>query len=388
MFFRSFSQLERLFVLSALFTAITFGQGERATVTGIVTDPTQGTVVGAQVSIRNIDTNIVTRTKTNSAGIYYLPALSPGRYELRIEQAGFRPAIVADIPLGVGLTATFNVTLEIGTVTEAVEVHATAVQLEAQTTALGKVLPKRSIEELPLLGRDPVQLTSLLPGVQPGGGGTVAEFGKLSGGLQSQNGLLTDGTESRATIRTDTSFVIPLESVGEARVDTATYSAEFGRSGGGVVNLVTKSGTNQFHGVLYEFLQNDHLNANSWQNNRNKVVKGRFQQNQFGAAGGGPVIHNRTFFFANYEGVRQGSPIQFLDTVPTPAQRQGDFTQTLDATGRQDIVYDPLTTRPDPANPGRYIRDAFPGDTLPGSRLHPISQNVQKYWPTANRSGE
>ena len=388
MFFRSLSQLERLFVLSALFTAITFGQGERATVTGIVTDPTQGTVVGAQVSIRNIDTNIVTKTKTNSAGIYYLPALSPGRYELRIEQAGFRPAIVADIPLGVGLTATFNLTLEIGTVTEAVEVHATAVQLEAQTTALGKVLPKRSIEELPLLGRDPVQLTSLLPGVQPGGGGTVAEFGKLSGGLQSQNGLLTDGTESRATIRTDTSFVIPLESVGEARVDTATYSAEFGRSGGGVVNLVTKSGTNQFHGVLYEFLQNDHLNANSWQNNRNKVVRGRFQQNQFGAAGGGPVIHNRTFFFANYEGVRQGSPIQFLDTVPTPAQRQGDFTQTLDATGSQDIVYDPLTTRPDPANPGRYIRDAFPGDTLPGSRLHPISQNVQKYWPTANRSGE
>src|SRR5439155_18251719 len=131
---QSSSPLGRLLVLSALFTAAALGQGERATVTGIVTDPTGSTVVGAEVSIRNVGTNIVTRTKTNSAGIYYLPALPPGQYELRVEQAGFRAAVVADIPLGAALTATLNVSLELGTVTEVVQVQATAVQLEAQTT--------------------------------------------------------------------------------------------------------------------------------------------------------------------------------------------------------------------------------------------------------------
>ena len=283
----------RVFLLAlsmALIVAtVAYGQGERATVTGTVNDLSGAIVVGAEVSIRNAATNVVIKTKTNSAGIYYLPALPPGRYELRVEQSGFRPSVVEDIPLGAGLTATFNVTLEVGAVTEAVGVTATPVQLEAQTTALGKVLQTRTIAELPLLGRNPVQLVSLLPGVTPQGGGTVTDTSnaKMNGALATQNGLLTDGAESRATIRTDTGFIIPLESVAEARVDTATYAAEFGRSGGGVVNLVTKSGTNEIHGALYEFLRNDHLNANSWQNNRSHIVRGRYQQNQFGPLSAG-----------------------------------------------------------------------------------------------------
>ena len=152
------SSFGRLLVFGALFTVGALGQGERATVTGVVTDPSGAIVVGAEVSIRNAGMNVVTRTRTNAAGIYYLPALPPARYELRVEEAGFRPAIVADIPLGAGLTATFNVTLEVGAVAEAVEVQATAVQLEAQTTGLGKILATRSIAELPVLGRNPLQL--------------------------------------------------------------------------------------------------------------------------------------------------------------------------------------------------------------------------------------
>jgi hypothetical protein len=374
----------------ASFSVASWAQGERATATGLVTDPSGSIIVGAQVSIRNLDTNVVIKTKTNSAGIYYLPALPPGRYELRVEQAGFRPAVVSDIPLGAGLTGTFNVTLEIGTITEAVQVRATAVQLEAQTTGLGKVLENRTIAEMPLLGRNPTQLVSLLPGVTPLGGGTVGDNGgvKMSGGLATQNGLLTDGVESRATIRTDTQFVVPLESVAETRVDTATYAAEYGRSGGGVVNMVTKSGTNEIHGVGYEFIRNDHLNANSWQNNRNLVPRALYQQNRFGAAVGGPIIHNRTFFFVNYEGVRDRSPNQYLDTVPTALQRQGDFSQTLAPDRSQVLVYDPLTTRADLARAGQYIRDPFPSDRIPTNRLHPISLNVEKYWPNPNRPGE
>lgn len=252
-------------LLGVVLTVALFAQGERATVTGVVTDSTGAIVVGAEVTIRNVATNIVTRTRSNAAGIYYLPALPPGRYELQIESAGFRPAKVADIPLGAALTATFNIKLEVGAVTEAVEVQATAVQLEAQTTALGKVLTTRNIAELPAIGRNPLQLLATIPGVQPTGGATSTSGTqyKMSGGTATQNALLTDGGENRA-FRTTTASVVPLESIEEIRVDTATYAAEFGRSGGGVINLVTKSGTNRFHGVGYEFLRNDHLNANSW----------------------------------------------------------------------------------------------------------------------------
>ena len=389
----SFSSTAAWLLTTLLLAATLYGQGERATVTGTVTDPTGSIVVGAQVAIRNVATNVTSRTTTNASGIYYLPALPPGRYELRVESGGFRPAVVSNIPLGVGLNATLDVKLELGTVAEAVEVQATAVQLESQSTGLGKILQNRNVSELPILGRSPMQLVSVIPGVIPPGGQTVAGSGetyevKMNGGMQTQNGVLTDGGESRAPIYTESSFTLPVESVAEFRVDTATYAAEFGRAAGGVVNLVTKSGTNDFHGVAYEFLRNDHLNANSWQNNRNNIRRALYQRNEFGAAIGGPIVRNRTFFFFNYEAQRQGTPIEFLSTVPLPEQRSGDFSRTLDGSGRPITIYDPVTTRPDPAQPGRYVRDPFPGNRIPQGRFSPVSLNVQKYWPAANRPGE
>lgn len=380
-------------VTALLLSSLAFSQGERATVTGIVTDPSGAIITSAEVSIRNAATNVTSRTQSNASGIYYLPALPPGQYELRVEASGFRAAVISNIPLGVGLTATLDVKMEVGSVTEAVQVQATAVQLEAQTTALGKIVPVRNVAELPLLGRSAMQLVSVIPGVQPPAGQTTAGSGetyevKMSGGLQTQNAVLTDGGESRATILSETSYTVPIESVAEFRVDTATYAAEFGRAAGGVVNLVTKSGTNQFHGVGYGFLRNNNLNANSWQNNRNNVARGLFQRSEFGAALGGPIKRDRTFFFANYEGLRERTPIQFLSTVPTTEQRAGDFTQTRDGGGRLTNVFDPTTTRADPANPGRFLRDMFPGNRIPVNRIHSISQNVQKFYPVANRPGE
>src|ERR1700704_2581244 len=214
----------RLLITSVLFYAIAYGQGERATVTGTVNDSSGSIVVNADVSIQNVATNVVAKTNTNNAGIYYLPSLPPGRYELRAESQSFRPSVVSDIQLGAGFTATFNLTLEVGAVTEAISVQATAVQLQAQTSGLGSVVPTRNIEELPLLGRNPVQLVSLLPGVTPNGGATVSDQAgvRMSGGLATQNGLLTDGGESRNVMRTHQSFTVPLESVAEFRIDTAT----------------------------------------------------------------------------------------------------------------------------------------------------------------------
>jgi hypothetical protein len=201
-----------------------------------------------------------------------------------------------------------------------------------------------------------------------------------------QNAVLMDGGESRGFTSSGQAYSVPIESIEEFKIETATYSAEYGHSGGGVVNVATKSGSNQFHGVLYEFLRNDHLNANGWSNNRNRLVRALYQNNNYGAAIGGPIKRDRTFFFGNYEAVRAGSPDQFLSTVPTAAQKAGDFSQTLDPSGRSVQIYDYLTTRADPNTAGKYIRDQFPGNRIPADRIHPISKNVITYWPAANRA--
>ncbi|MBY0507104.1 MAG: carboxypeptidase regulatory-like domain-containing protein [Bryobacteraceae bacterium] len=377
-------------------TTAAYPQGERCTITGTVTDSTSAIIPGVRVSVRNVQTNITSRAETNSAGIYYVPALPPGDYEVNADKTGFRPARVTGLNLTVGLQATINLKLEVGTVTEAVEVVASQVQLEAQTSGLSKVVEGRRVVELPILGRNPLALAATAAGVLPTSGQRatggdiigVSTTAQINGGLAQQNGVLIDGGESRGTTESGNAYTVPIEAVGEFKVETSNYSAEFGRAAGGIVNMTTKNGTNAIHGVGWEFLRNDHLNANSWQNNRNRVPKGLFQRNEFGATIGGPIRKNRTFYFAAYEGVRQGSPDQALLTVPTQLQKAGDFSQTFDRTGRLNVVYDYLTTRPDPTRPGNFIRDAFPNNQIPSGRIHPISRNVIPFWGDSNRQGE
>jgi hypothetical protein len=221
-------------VAAVALTMNLYAQGERATITGAVTDSTGASIVGAQVNLREVTKNVTLKTTTNAAGIYYLPALPPGQYEIRVEQKGFRATLISGIVLGAGTTATYNARLEVGAVAEAVEVKAEVAQIETQTTALGKVLPTSTINTLPLIGRNPLQLVSLLPGVTPVGGDTNGDAtnAKMSGGMARDNAVLTDGGESRGTVNSKTAFTIPMESVAEYRVDTATYGAEFGRAAG------------------------------------------------------------------------------------------------------------------------------------------------------------
>lgn len=259
--------------LLAMFATAAYPQGERATITGTVTDTTQAIIAGAQVTLRNVGTNITTTTETNAAGIYVFPALNPGTYDVTFERQGFRTRKVSGIPLSTSLTATVNALMEVGVVTETVQVQAAAVQLETQTSGLSGTVETRRVVELPLLGRNPLQLASLAPGVIPtsaqGGNGAgaigSATNARISGGLAMQNAVLMDGGESRGFTSGGQAYSVPLESVAEFKVETASYSSEFGHSGGGVVNVATKSGTNEYHGVVYEFLRNDHLNANECQ---------------------------------------------------------------------------------------------------------------------------
>jgi len=378
-----------------------FGQGERATITGTVTDATRATISEANVILRNVETNVTTRTVTNSVGLYFITSIPPGTYELTVEKTGFRTQRVQSIPLTTGLAATQDVVLELGSVQQAVEVSATAVQLESQSSDLNTVVTTRAVAELPILGRDPLSFAALAPGVIPtqgqqGNAGIIGRVttAQIGGGLAQQNGVLIDGAESRGTTESGNAYSVPIEAVAEFKLEISSYNAQYGRSSGGVAILSTKSGTNTIHATAWEFLRNDHLNANSWQNNRNNVPKALFQRNAFGANIGGPMVipklyhgKDKTFFFFNYEGTRQASPDQVLDTVPTAAQRAGDFSQTYDRTGRLNVIYDPLTTRADPANPGRYIRDAFPGNIIPANRINNISKNVAALYPLPNRPG-
>ncbi|MEO7146035.1 MAG: TonB-dependent receptor [Bryobacteraceae bacterium] len=378
-----------------------FGQGEQASVTGTVVDASKAVVTEAQVTIRNVATNVTTRATTNSAGLYFIRALPPGTYELTVEKAGFRTARVGNLPLTTGLAATQDVVLQLGTVQQAVEVNATAVQLEAQSSDMNSVVTSRAVAELPILGRDPLSFAAVVPGVIPTQGqqsnpGIIGRVttAQISGGLAQQNGVLIDGAESRGTTESGNAYSVPVEAVAEFKLETASFNAQYGRVAGGVAILSTKTGTDALHAAVWEYLRNNHLNANSWQNDRNGIPIALFQRNVFGANIGGPVViphlyngKDKTFFFFNYEGSRQGSPDQVLDTVPTALQRAGDFSQTYDRNGRLDVIFDPLTTQPDPNNPGHYTRSPFPGNVIPIQRINGISKNVVNFYPAPNRPG-
>jgi hypothetical protein len=279
-------------------------------------------------------------------------------------------------------------------------VNAAAIQVESQSSDMNTVVTTRPVSELPLLGRDPLSLAAIAPGVIPtqgqqGNAGVIGRVttSQIGGGLAQQNGVLIDGAESRGTTESGNAYSVPVEAVAEFKLETASFNAQYGRVAGGVAILATKSGTDILHGTAYEYLRNNHLNANSWQNNRNGIPIALFQRNVFGGNLGGPVVlpklyngKDRTFFFFNYEGTRQASPDQVLDTVPSAAQQAGDFSQTYDRTGKLNVIYDPLTTRLDPAT-GKYIRDAFPGNIIPVERINHISKNVVALYPLPNRPG-
>ncbi len=370
---------------------LALAQIEQANITGIVTDASGAGVPNATVAATAARTKVRVETKTNSTGSYRIPFLTAGDYELTVEQTGFERARVSEIRLTVGLTATVNVELKTGSVQQEVTVEARAVQLEQESFALGNTIDAKQIVELPLLGRNPYSLLQLAPGVMPKGGAGAGPI--INGGRSNTSEILLDGAETRNSTTNDIAYTPPLETVAEFKVYTNGYSAEFGRSGGGVLTVATRSGTNEWHGAFYEFLRNDKLNANSWTSNRVGLPRNAFRRNEYGAAIGGPIRipklydgRNRTFFFFNYEKVPQRSPDNILATVPTLAERGGDFSRTVTAANQIIRVYDPFTTVPDPDRAGQFIRSPFPDNRIPASRFEPITQNALKLIPEPNRS--
>jgi hypothetical protein len=384
-------KLLKLFAMVLFAAAALTAQVEQASITGLVTDPTGASIPNAKVKITNADTQVSARGETNGQGNYNFPFLPHGSYSVLVEKEGFASGRVTGVRLQVGLTATINVTLKPGTLQQEITVTASAALLDEQNSSLGNVVSSQQIVQLPLSGRNPYALLSLAPGVTPSGNAGTGPI--ISGGRSNTSGVLFDGQETRNTSTNDIAYTPPLETVAEFKVITNNFSAEYGRSGGGILTAAGRSGTNRITGSAYEFFRNNVLNANGWTNNRNGLKRNPVRHNEFGISLGGPVYiprvydgKNKTFFFFNYEKIQDRSPDNITATVPSAAQRAGDFSQTFNG-ANQIRVYDPSTTIANPAVAGGYIRTQFPGNIIPGSRIDPIAKNLLTYYPTPTLGG-
>lgn len=387
--------MSRLMLLFVMLAAPAFCQTITASLEGTVRDATGAVVPGAKVEVTNVATNVTTPLSTGADGRFVAISLPPGTYKVAVTATGFKKAERTGIELRVNQAAQIDLQMEVGAITETLEITAAPPLLDTASAAVGQVIDSRSITNLPLNARNPYALVFLAPGVV---GNVGFEFNNVNiavnGGRPGSNELLVDGIPSSPPLVNPVlgfSVMPSVDAVQEFKVQMNSYSAEFGRSAGGIINLIYKSGTNDLHGSFFEFLRNSKLDANNFFNNRSGIAIPTFRRNQFGASGGGPVVipklyngRNKTFFFAAYEGLRQGSATSLITTVPTALQRTGDFSQTRNAAGAQVAIYDPVTTTRSGTG---FVRQPFPGNVVPSTRIDPVAANVVKYYPAPNQAG-
>ncbi|MGH9431646.1 MAG: TonB-dependent receptor domain-containing protein [Terriglobia bacterium] len=348
---------------------------------GVVEDPSGAAIPGASVVLTNVATGVKRTTETDSAGDYVFVNIIPSRYTIEASKLGFSSVAQQEFTLYVNQTATFNFTLPVGSTRQMVTVQAAGSRVEASTAELGSVVDTRQANDLPLNGRNFSQLLQLSPGASPvniaqnafGWGisplGTFS-FPSMNGQRNRSNLFLLDGGNDQAAYVSEYAIPPIMDDVQEFKVQSHNDDSEFGQVPGGVIDVVTKSGTNAFHGDAWEFVRNTAFDS------RNFFVPNvtPLHQNQFGGTLGGPIIlphyngRDRTFFFAAYEGFRDVTPSETVYLVPTPAELSGDLS------GLGTTVYNPFSTRPDPNKPGQYIRDPFPNNQIPQNLLNPTAE--------------
>lgn len=372
----------RRLLFTVLFSALlAFGQSERGNITGVVTDASGAPLPGAPVTVANIDTNTAAHVSTTSTGEYNVPNLPPGVYRVEVAAPGFKTFVVDRITMTAGATLRADAQLQVGQLNESVEVTAQAIQMQTDDAKISNAVQNKLVDELPLVVggalRSPFDLVTTVP-ESKGSGNTLS----LGGGQAASWGATLDGLSvntNRSADATETAYMTPsVEAITEFAVDTNGFKAEYGQAGGGVITFVSKSGTNDFHGTVYEFLRNDAFDARDFFAQTRSVYK----QSDFGASAGGPVIlpklyngRNRTFFFVSYEGFRnrQGANGTIL-TVPTPEMYSGDFSKWVNAQGRVLPIYDPTSTAAQPG--GGFTRTPFPNNQIPVSRFSTVSNQI------------
>ena len=365
-------------VVAALFAAAALSaQIQAGRIVGTVYDPNKAVVPRAAVVITNTATNQVQALTTNGSGDFVLTPVEPGTYRVEVSAKGFGTAQINNVEVVVGQSARVDVDLRLGDTTTKIEVTATSAMLNTESGTLGQEVTNRQIVDLPLNGRSFYELARLTPGATllPGTGNLLRiranyESGtSISGVRGTQTSFYLDGVDTTDHHQGGTLIQTSIDALQEFQIQQSEYSAEF-RNAGGVMNGTTKSGTNTFHGVLFEFLRNDKLDSRNFFALQRDVLK----RNQFGGGVGGPLSlpkiyngKNRTFFFVNYEGMRQRAGQVFNSLVPSPAQKSGDFS----AAGL-NTIYDPTTAAP------------FPGNTIPANRISPQAQFFAKYLSDPN----
>lgn len=365
------------------------------TIVGTVKDQQGAPVPGAAVTITNQGKGTSTTHTTDADGSFMVPFVIPGSYDVAVELSGFRKYTHRGIVLQVNQRARVDATLEVGGLTESTEVVGLAPLTRTDSGEMGEVIDERAVRELPLNGRNFAALVYLTPGVTPGQSGEnlsgastfnprgASNFNAL-GSQANTNAWLVDGIDNNE-FTFNTVIVQPtVESVREFKVLTGTFSAEFGR-GAGVVSVSTKSGNNEWRGTAFEYLRNEKFDAKNFYALPN-AKKAPLDRHQFGGALSGPLVKNRTFFFVDYSGIKEERGQVFVNTVPTDKMRRGDFSDYRDRNGNLIVIYDPLTSRPNPNGSG-VVRDPFPGNVIPQSRLDQVGLNVASIYPLPNGNG-
>jgi len=388
-------KLGAVFVCGLLFALSAVGQSFYGSLVGTVSDPSGAALPGAKVTITSTAQGFRRTAVTGDDGAYNFVNLVPGNYTITVEKPGFKKNVRTGITLQVQATVRIDVGMEVGTVEQTVQVSAAPPLMQTQTATLGQVVGAQTVDDLPLNGRNVLNLISLVPGVVTQGGASgnlttqnIFASGnyQINGGTANQNAMYLDGSPIQVTYGSLTALIPTQDAIAEFRVQTNGNDAEYGRYSGGVINLTTRSGTNQFHGTAYEFLRNKVLNANNWFNNDTGTPRSAFTQNQYGVSLGGPIKKDKLFFFFNYEGfaLRQGQT--FVEPVPTAAELGGDFSNYRDANGNVIPIYDPNTSS-GCATTTTVCRQQFPGNMIPTNRIDGVARYFaanNRIFPTAN----
>ena len=376
-------------------------------ITGTITDLSAAVVPDAQVTVTNVGTGLTRNTTTNSTGAYILPQMPPGVYKIDVSKTGFASAGRESVELQVNQSLTIDFQLGVGSTAQTVEVTGAPPQLNTTSSTLTVVVSHEETVGLPLNGREFTQLTLLTPGAVAQEDGQQSAFTvalgaggispSVNGQRGEQNNFTMDGVLNNATYTNTWVIAPPPDAIQEFNVQSHITDAQFSISSGANINLVSRSGTNTFHGALWEFFRNDALDAQTYP----ETQRLPYRQNQYGVYFGGPItiphVYNgkdKTWFSFYWEGFRSAQTSTTLASTLTPAMMSGDFSGVLgaqvgvDSLGRPEYaneIYDPFTSRPDPANPGLSLRDPFPGNIIPSNRLNPASLLIlQKYYPAPN----
>ena len=414
--------VERVFILATLalgllLPSLAIAQVDRGAISGTVTDSTGAVVPGAAVMITNLETNQSIKLTTDNSGGYVANLLKIGTYAVAAEKEGFQKTVQPKVDVEVNQVVRVDLVLQVGAVTQTVEVTAAPPLVQSETSSLGTVETERRIVDLPLNGRNFIALAYLGPGANSGQQGTNVSGGvfenergnealSVNGLRVSNNNFLLDGVDNNEFGLGGVIAMPPPDAIQEFRIEENSMSAEFGR-GGAAVNVALNSGTNQVHGGAYEFVRNDKLDAANFFDNVAGLTKPSFRRNQFGFFLGGPIKKNKTFIFGDYQGIRVRQGLTFVDTLPNAAEQSGDFSGRLtgstfspcpnpgagDPTFDEGAIFDPATTRGFTCSDNTVIalRDQFSylgqDNVIPPTMINQVGQNIANLYPLPNIPG-